>query len=849
MHERPVTDRSTLAVGLVGGPLLLASVATVVATLVGTPDAAVASVHLPWFVIAVLFALAQSFTINIQVKREARSISLSDAPFVLGLLALGPGAFVAARLVGGAFAQVAVRRQHREPLKLAFNVVTSLAEAAAGLAVFVALRGSGMASPQTWVAAVLGAAAANAVSGLSVAILIARLESSWPGIRALPVVVGEAGGRAVPPACIGLVAALCLDVSLWTAVPLALVCATVLAGYRAYARLIDRHLSLERLYRFSQVVADHTATEEIFTGMLEQVCELLFADGADVTFFDRTGRPETELSLRRDHPVEHRDPKHVTADCGWLLDAVGRDGRPLLLSRDTKDVVYRHWLGAAGFKEAMLVPLRRDGDVVGVLTVIDRMGAARGFERADLRLLETVANQASIAARNGELMDRLRHDSLHDALTGIANRVFLQSEVDRLLIELGQGGAPFAVAMLDLDSFKEVNDTLGHQHGDALLQEVARRLTVAVDGRGIVTRFGGDEFAVLLPNCRSDDMVARHCRTVLDFLAPPVELDGTAIDIGASIGVARAPLHGDTCDELVKRADVAMYVAKQAGRDVVIFDQSQDTASPARLALVAALRQAISDESLFIHVQPQLRFDANEVVSVEALVRWSDAERGFVPPDEFIPLAERSGLIRPLTDFVLEQAIAACAEWQQHSPGVAVSVNLSARSLHDDGLDEQIERVLRRHGVPGHLLTLEITESSVMADPAGTLGLLHRLRALGVRLSIDDFGTGYSSLAYLRRLPVQEVKVDRAFVQRMDEEADDAAIVRSIVELARTLDLSVVAEGVENRRAMLLLEEMGCAMVQGYHIARPMPVAEFADWHRQARANGLRQRLISVAES
>jgi diguanylate cyclase (GGDEF)-like protein len=497
----------------------------------------------------------------------------------------------------------------------------------------------------------------------------------------------------------------------------------------------------------------------------------------------------------------------------------------------------------------MIVPLRRDGAVAGALTVVDRMGAARGFDRGDLRILETVANHTSIAVRNGELMDRLRHDSLHDALTGIANRVYLQSEVDRLLAELDRGGAPFAVAMLDLDSFKDVNDTLGHHHGDALLQEVARRLSVAADGRGMVTRFGGDEFAVLMPNCPDDQTVLRHCRTMLDFLAPPVELDGTAIDIGASIGVARAPAHGETCDELIKRADVAMYVAKQAGRDVVIFDHSHDTASPSKLALVAALRQAIADDHLFIHVQPQMRLDANEIVSVEALVRWIDPERGMVPPDEFIPLAERSGLIRKVTDVVLEKAIAACAAWQDHAPGVAVSVNLSARSLHDDTLDAQVDRVLQRYGLPSSLLTLEITESSVMADPASTLGLLNRLRELGVRLSIDDFGTGYSSLAYLRRLPVQEIKVDRAFVQRMDEETDDAAIVRSIVELARTLDLTVVAEGVENRRTLQLLEEMGCAMVQGYHLARPMPVSEFAAWHRHAQAAAHPRRLVAVNDA
>jgi diguanylate cyclase (GGDEF)-like protein len=847
-RARPVTDRSARAVGLVGCPVLLLSIAALAATILYAPTGLTGSVHLPWFVLVVLFALAQSFTINIQVKREARSVSLSDAPFVLGLLAASPATFVLARVGGGVVAQIIARRQHREPVKLAFNTVTGIAEAAAGLGVFVALRGTTMSSPRMWVAAVLAAATANLVSGVTVALLIARLESDWPGMRGLAAVAGEAAARAIPPACVGLVAALALRVNVWAAVPLVLVCATLLAGYRAYARLAERHQSMERLYKFSQVVGDRTATTETFTGMLEQVCELVFADGADLTFFNADGHPESEVSLRRDQALQRRLPRHLTVECGWLLDTI-RDGKPVLLGRDSKDVAARHWLGSAGLKEAMIVPLRRDGFVVGALTVIDRMGAARGFDRADLRLLETVANHSSIALRNGELMDRLRHDSLHDALTGIANRAYLQTEVDRMFTELENGGPPFAVAMLDLDSFKDVNDTLGHHHGDALLREVARRLTAAVEGRGTVTRFGGDEFAVLMPNCWSDDAIARHCGTMLDFLAPPVELDGTAIDVGASIGVARAPVHGANCDELVKRADMAMYVAKEKGRDVVIFDQSHDTASPSKLAMVAALRQAISDGSLFIHVQPQMRLDVNEIVSVEALVRWADPERGLVSPDEFIPLAERSGLIRPLTDFVLEKAVEACAGWQQQAAGVAIAVNLSARSLHDDGLDKQVERVLRRHGLPARLLTLEITESSVMADPARTLGLLHRLRSLGVRLSIDDFGTGYSSLAYLRRLPVNEIKVDRAFVQRMDEEADDAAIVRSIVELAHTLDLSVVAEGVENRRTMLLLEEMGCAMVQGFHLARPMPVPEFVAWYRLAQSNSFRQRLIAVAES
>jgi EAL domain-containing protein (putative c-di-GMP-specific phosphodiesterase class I) len=280
----------------------------------------------------------------------------------------------------------------------------------------------------------------------------------------------------------------------------------------------------------------------------------------------------------------------------------------------------------------------------------------------------------------------------------------------------------------------------------------------------------------------------------------------------------------------MKRADLAMYLAKQAGREAVVYNPALDVTSPSRLALVAALRQAIADGELTMHVQPQVDLMTGTVACVEALARWNRPEHGFVPPDEFIPLAERTGLIRPLTDFILEKAIAACAAWQNVAPGIAVAVNLSARSLRDDGLDEQVDRLLRRHNLPARLLTLEITESSVMADPASTLGLLHRLRMLGVRLSIDDFGTGYSSLSYLRRLPVQEVKVDRSFVQRMHVESEDAAIVRSIVELARTLGLKVVAEGVEETPTYELLEATGCDFAQGYLISRPMPLEEFTAW-------------------
>jgi diguanylate cyclase (GGDEF)-like protein len=842
-----VSDGSARAVLSIGAPLALAAAVLVAVALSLTPFHHPASLPVPWEALAVLFAAAQCSVLNIQVKREARSMSLTDAPFVLGLLLVSPAGFIAARVLGGLVAQAVVRRQYRQPLKLAFNVVACTVEAGLGVVVLCLLDGgAGAHQPRAWVAAVAGAVAANVASAVAVSLLISRLEGRY-SVGTMSRVAATAVVQAAAIASAGLVGALALLANPWALVPFAVLWTTIVLGYRGYARLSERHQSLERLYRFSQVVSAHSDSELILRGMLEQVCELLVADGADLTFFAGDDhRPDAEASLRRGHPLERRPPRNLTADSGWILDRICREEQPLMFERGTRDLAARHWLDAAGIDEAMIVPLRGENGVIAALTVTDRLGAIRGFDSGDLQLLQTVANHASIALRHGQLMDRLRHDSLHDTLTGIPNRSYLQHEVERLLADLAAGGAPFAVAMLDLDSFKEVNDTLGHQHGDALLCEVAGRLSAAVAGRGLVTRFGGDEFAILFPNCRSDDTAARLCRTVLEFLMTPVDIDGTAIDIGASMGVARAPDHAETCDELIKRADVAMYVAKQAGREVAVFDEAHDTSSPTRLVMVAALRRAINEGALEIHVQPQMQLGTQEVVMVEALARWTDPERGAIPPDEFIPLAERSGLIRPLTDVVLEKAIAACAEWQQHSPGVAVAVNLSARSLHDEGLDGQIERILRRHKLSPRLLTLEITESSVMADPASTLGLLHRLRLQGVRLSIDDFGTGYSSLSYLRRLPVQEVKVDRSFVQRMHQEADDAAIVRSIVELARTLDLAVVAEGVENEQVWNLLRDMRCDVAQGYYLARPMPVAEFAGWHRAVRAGGHHQRLVAV---
>jgi diguanylate cyclase (GGDEF)-like protein len=828
-RERGV-PRDARAVAAVGLPLAAVAAAAAIYDVShgGSPSRELPTVA--WPVVAALVAIAQSCVVHVQVRRHSRTVSLSEIPFVLGLFLLSPRPFIAACVLGCFVSQAFAGRQYREPVKLLFNTLTFTAEATIGLLVFELVSGTANpADPRAWLAAIGASIASNVISSAAVGLLIGVLESALK-IKTLLEGAVTATVQAIAMGCIGLVAAISLGVNGWAGLPLLVVGALVVAGYGAYGRLAERHESLERLYRFGRVVSAHSDSDEILRGILEEVSELLCADAAALTFFTDDHHADAEAWLRRGQRLERRPLAQLTAQAGWLADRIGRQSQPIHLRRETRDVAARHWLDQAGLTEAMIVPLIGDDGVLAALTVGDCLRSARGFVDDDLRLLETVSNHASIALRHGQLVDRLRHDSLHDSLTGVGNRNQLHQEMDRLFDGLEIGGAPFAVAMLDLDAFKEVNDTFGHHQGDLLLCEVARRLEERVGRRGVVTRFGGDEFAVLLPDCRDDEAALRLGRMLLAAFDVPAMIESTAIDIGASVGIACAPGHASSRDELVKRADVAMYVAKQAGREVVVFDHAHDTNSPERLAMVAALRLTINEGGINIHVQPQVSLGDHTVVAAEALARWTDPRHGVVPPDEFVPLAERTGLIRPLTDLVLDRSIAACAAWQRECPDVAVAVNLSARSLHDDGLDEQVGRLLARHNLPARLLTLEITESSVMADPAHTLGLLHRLRLRGVRLSIDDFGTGYSSLSYLRRLPVQEVKVDRSFVQRMDAESDDAAIVKAIVELGRTLDLCVVAEGVETPRGYDLLRQLRCDVAQGYFLARPMPIDTFATW-------------------
>ena len=426
---------------------------------------------------------------------------------------------------------------------------------------------------------------------------------------------------------------------------------------------------------------------------------------------------------------------------------------------------------------------------------------------------------------------RLRHQALHDGLTGLPNRSLLYSRLKRAIAAAGRGDKRLAALMLiDLDRFKEVNDTLGHDHGDELLVEVAVRLRGALRRGDTLARLGGDEFAVLLPELPERAAVAELAGRLQDALGRPFALRGVAVELEASIGVALCPDHGDDVHTLVQRADVAMYDAKRAQAGIATYSAERDPYSADRLGLLAELRRAIERDELVLHYQPKVSVDGGEVIGVEALVRWQHPTRGLLGPVEFVPLAERTGTVAELTRWVVATALRQARAWIEAGRPLPVAVNLAAANIVDVTLPDAIAALLAEHGVPGGLLECEISEHTVMADPLRAMEVLGRLRDMGLRLSLDDFGTGHSSLAYLKRLPLDEVKIDRSFVAGMTEDENDAVIVRSTIDLARNLGLDVVAEGVEDAATLHGLGELRCDVAQGFHLSRPLPAEELDAW-------------------
>jgi diguanylate cyclase len=434
------------------------------------------------------------------------------------------------------------------------------------------------------------------------------------------------------------------------------------------------------------------------------------------------------------------------------------------------------------------------------------------------------------------LVERARavEHSMHDPLTGLPNRTLLAERFELALRAAASGGTTTALLLIDLDRFKEVNDTFGHRYGDQLLNQIGRRFAAVVGDGDTVARIGGDEFAILLPDVSTIAKAMRIAENLRQALEISFQVEEVELEVEASIGVVLSGEHGTDAETLLQHADVAMYVAKTRNIGVFAYSTDIDGHSPERLALLGDLRRALEMREIVLYYQPKISVATGEIVGVEALARWEHPTRGLVYPDAFIPAAEHTGLIGPFTSYVLGAALTQARVWADEGTPLAVSVNLSGRNLLDEQLPAEVADLLAAHGVPASLLELEVTESAIMLDPVRARRLLQSLSDLGVTLSIDDFGAGYTSLSQLKTLPIDELKIDRSFVMTMTSDARDALIVHSVIELGQNLGLNIVAEGVEAAEALAALRVFGCDIAQGYHIARPAPVDVFDAW-RAAR--------------
>ncbi|MBU0481949.1 MAG: EAL domain-containing protein [Proteobacteria bacterium] len=432
------------------------------------------------------------------------------------------------------------------------------------------------------------------------------------------------------------------------------------------------------------------------------------------------------------------------------------------------------------------------------------------------------------------MAEQEKYRALHDDLTDLPNRTLLQDRIDQLVLLSERSEHTFTIFLIDLDNFKEINDALGHFYGDYLLQQVSERLSKAVRKCDTLARWGGDKFALLLPDTSVEEAEAVSMK-ITEIITPPFQVEGNNLAVGVNIGIVTYPEHGQDTGTLLQHADIAMYEAKRNQVNYCLFNPEKNRTTWDRLILMGELRKAIESGHLILHFQPQISVLDGRLSGIEALVRWQHEKKGLIQPDEFISLIEQSGLSKPLTNFVLDKALEHYSLWRESAMKTGISINISVKNLHDFDFPGQVKATLDKWGIEPDRLTLEITESSIMADPGRVALVVESLKKLGVRLAIDDFGTGYSSLQYLRQFPAREIKIDKSFVTDMLSNEDNAVIVKSTIDMAHNIGRQVVAEGVEDHETGVLLKRLGCDYLQGFHISHPLPPDDLFLWYEKQK--------------
>ena len=809
VEQRTSRGRSAVAAGL-SAALLLAGVLLALAAGAPVHDAGV-PLPLLLAVLVPVYVLTYRYPLEFEFRSESNGVTLTQLPLALGVQVVAPVVHLAARLTASL---IGIVLERQAPQKALYNLAAAAIEVgAASFAVGLVDPSSG---PSTWLALYAGLLVGDVAGALV-------LNAIWRALG-LPVSAGRAlrtlvltGPVSLLFTALAIVAIAAAQVEPLTVVVMLLIAAWLGLAYRAHRRVLAQESTTEQLYAFVKDLGPLDLDSREAAGTLEQVRVLLHAERLDLAVPDGDQWCHLEVA-------EGREPRRNRAGAPPLAVQAPSSRSSALRSRRRRGTD----------SDSMVTSLMSASGLLGILTADHRLWNVRGFEMGDLRLLETIGTELSTALERGRLYEQLERAATRDPLTGLRNL----PEVTRRLNELLTAAPEDRVilAAVAVDSFREVNDTLGHQVGDELLLEVARRLQAATHG-ALVGRIGGGRFAVAIPagDAGDDpDMFALGLRSQVEGTA---QIGPVGTHIRLSVGVVTTPEHGTDAATLVRRAETAMYSARDAhGGGPVLWEPAYEVQGQRRLAVVTALREALATGAIGLAFQPKLEAASGRVTGVESLARWTHPALGRVGPDEFIPLAEASGLMGALTSTVLQQSLSACAGWQRPSTPIGVAVNVSADTVLDPAFVREVAEALAAAGLPAELLTLELTEGVVVSDPVLASARMEELRGLGVKLSIDDFGTGYSSLTYLKGLPIDEVKIDKGFVDGLAADPADRAVVRAVVDIAHTLGMRVVAEGVEQAEQQQILQALGVDEIQGYLHARPMPGADLAEWLRTHRS-------------
>ena len=784
----------------------------------------------PWWALALGFALAELAAVHLPYRGHAHTFTMAELPLVVGLHLASPFALVAAAVVGAGLPRLLVTRQ--APVKQSFNAATGALDVLIAIIVVRSLAGEAF-GPAAWVATAVALTLTTLISTTLIAVVIGVATGGGFDLKGIPSAAAPAALVTLANGSLALAGVAVVRADAVAGVLVIVPAATLVAAYRAYTNERRARSRSEFLHRSSRALQDAGGTEQAVTALLAGACEGVAAGLAELVLAP-AGEHRTWLRTT----IGAGDELPVAAAVDGTLEALvaaeldGVDGATVVDRPGPGGGAIGRYLHGLGYGSALVAPLRVDERTFGFLVVGNGVGSVGRFGPEDVRLLDALAGQASTIleasrleealAQLSALQGELEHQALHDPLTGLANRVLFADRVEHAVTAQLRRATSLAVLFIDLDDFKVVNDSLGHDAGDDVLRVVAARLKGALRECDTPARLGGDEFAVLLDPTGDVAEAAEVARRILRAIEGPALISGEHVVVRASIGVALG--NADTSAvELLRNADVAMYSAKAQGKGTVdVFNPHMHAEVIARRGLRNDLAAAIDNGELVAHYQPLLALPSMEIVGVEALVRWMHPTRGMVDPGAFIPLAEESGLIAALGHHMLTQAATQAAEWERAGLGIDLAVNVSGREI-DAGFGDQVAAVLADSGLSPARLVLEITETVLLTD--AVTEQLRDLRTLGVRVALDDFGTGYSSLSNLRRLPVDVLKIDRSFVTEL-EEPGQRAFPQAIVALGASLGLEVVAEGVETAAQLAAVAQLGCHRAQGFHLGRAMPAAE-----------------------